>query len=229
MIVFHIVFFLDFLAIVSFAYDQGVWHVLARTVQWSFLLLVGISMQLSYQRILFHGGSKLDFLKRNIFRGMIIFLAAILVTTATAFYNFESYIRFGVLHLIAVSVIFLGFIVNCPRFSFILALIIYLLSFPIAATVVSESGLLIFGFAVQDFYTLDYFPIFPWMAIPTLGISLGYFLLDGYQRHYPSPVFLESSRLALIFVSLGKRSLLIYLIHIPIILALLMLVQRFFF
>lgn len=228
MIVFHFVFFLDFLSLVQMAYGQGGWFILARFVQWSFLLLVGIGIQLSYQKTIADRGLKIDFLKKNIFRGLIVFCAGLLVTLASWLFLPEGYIRFGVLHLIGASIIILGFIVNYPRFALLLSLLFYLASFPINTIIIPESYWLILGFYVENFYTLDYFPIFPWMGVPALGIWLGHILLKGYQRNYPNPAFLESSRPAQLLAALGQRSLMIYLIHVPIIIGIIVVTQKLF-
>lgn len=228
MVVFHVIFFLDFFSIVHFSYGQDGWFILARFVQLSFLLLVGIGIQLSYQKTVADRGLKIDFLKKNIYRGFIVFCAGLLVTLGSWLFLAEGYIRFGVLHLIGVSIIVLGFIVNYPRFALFLSLLIYLASFPISTIVIPESYWLVIGFHVQNFYTLDYFPIFPWMAVPALGIWFGHILLKNYRRNYPAPSFLESSRFAHLLAVLGQHSLLIYLIHLPIILVIIGISQKLF-
>ena len=77
-------------------------------------------------------------------------------------------------------------------------------------------------FKPYNFYTVDYFPLFPWWGVVLLGIFLGKQLYPGYKRIFPLP---DWSRVPLIqAVSfLGQHSLTIYILHQPIIIIILFL------
>jgi uncharacterized membrane protein len=78
--------------------------------------------------------------------------------------------------------------------------------------------LLWLGLAPEGFYTLDYIPLFPWFGVVLIGIFLGNALYGGYRRRFHLPNLSESS-LARLPCLLGRNSLLIYLIHQPLIVA----------
>src|SRR3989338_3496258 len=75
MIVFHFFFILDFYRIYANDMFSGWWHVLGQFVRFTFLILVGICMTISYQR----SHSRW----RQIRRGSIVLFFAMIVTLAT--------------------------------------------------------------------------------------------------------------------------------------------------
>lgn len=219
MVIFHVIFFYDYLGIRPFSYAIGEWHVLARCVQWSFLLLVGIGVQLAYQKSLLQGKSGRDFFLKNTKRAFIVFGCGMLVTVFSAFLDPVAFVRFGVLHLIGVSILFLGFVVRFPKTSLALSGTIYLLSYPISQTVLTAFWPVVLGFQTSQLYiSLDHFPLFPWLAIPLLGSWLGSVFFKGFQRSYHFPTRLEQFQGLRVLSTIGQHSLLIYLIHAPIIL-----------
>jgi uncharacterized membrane protein len=66
------------------------------------------------------------------------------------------------------------------------------------------------------FVTVDYFPLLPWLGVVSLGLFAGKILYTDYKRRYYLPD-LSQSLLTRTFGFLGRHSLLIYLIHQPII------------
>ncbi len=215
MIIFHFFFLLDFLEIRNYEMYEGGFLLLARFVQFSFLILVGVCMAISYNKIRAKGISKNAFYFRQWNRSKIILLSAIFVTLATRIFIGDLYVRFGVLHFIAVSSYFLSFFVEKKKTLKIIALIGFGLGKIFQEVETSFPLLLIFGFKVQNFQTIDYFPIFPWITLPTLGILLGHFLYPGGKRRWKNSE--KISRITpKIFQFFSKYALVIYLLHIPL-------------
>ncbi|WP_369425780.1 heparan-alpha-glucosaminide N-acetyltransferase domain-containing protein [Methanothrix sp.] len=79
--------------------------------------------------------------------------------------------------------------------------------------------LLPLGMAPSDFTSLDYVPLIPWFGVFLLGMSAGMCLYPNGRRRFDIPPAPPCSRGWII--TAGRRSLLIYLIHQPIILGLL--------
>jgi uncharacterized membrane protein len=71
-----------------------------------------------------------------------------------------------------------------------------------------------------DFYSVDYFPVFPWFGVILVGMSLGSQLYPGYRRRIPVPDF-SRSPFVIALAFLGRNSLAIYLVHQPVIIAIL--------
>ena len=87
------------------------------------------------------------------------------------------------------------------------------------------SYLYIFGFFPYGSATLDYYPLLPWFGVVLIGIFSGNMLYFNYKRRF-NIIDLSKSKIIQGFEYLGKRSLIIYVIHQPIIILILYLVLR---
>jgi uncharacterized membrane protein len=82
-----------------------------------------------------------------------------------------------------------------------------------------NSGALIWlGLQPINFSTVDYFPLLPWFGVVLIGLYFGKLLYAGGQRTFALKHEL-SKKNPICF--LGRHSLLIYLIHQPIFIAIL--------
>lgn len=79
----------------------------------------------------------------------------------------------------------------------------------------------VFGFPNAEFYSADYFPILPYVFMFLAGTFLGRLAADG---SFPKAFYV--SRVPLLG-AIGKRTLLIYLLHWPIIFLLGLLISKF--
>lgn len=189
---------------------------MGRVVQWSFLLLVGIGLRLSYQKNLEKGLDKRAFLFRNLKRGAFVFACGMIVSLATWLVIPEAYVRFGILHLIGVSIMLLSLIADRPSMALMVSGALFAASFFTQAQDTSVIWLSVLGFPVPGLQTLDYFPILPWMAVPSLGIFLGAL----YYGNTRQPFFQKGSSGLAPYIKIllwcGRHSLLIYMVHIPV-------------
>jgi len=217
MIVFHIYYLDDYFSTGKIHMYSGFWLYLARFVQWSFLLLVGISLQLSFQKNKLQGKSKVQFIKKNYFRAFIVLLGGGLVTLTTWYFFPQQYIYFGILHFIAFSIFFLSLIANYPWICLALSILVYLESTAISQIVLTAKWTSVFGFYVPNIQSLDLFVIFPWLSIPAIGVFVGSLFYKDFQRRFKLPKFIEQSKTLAVLSLPGKRSLIMYLLHIPII------------
>jgi uncharacterized membrane protein len=169
---------------------HGFWNVLAEFVRWIFLGLVGVSTVLSRRTYVGH-------LKRA---GKVA-LAAALVSLATWVLYGDDFVRFGILHLIAVSIPVVALFKGRPAFAVLAAGLCLLLWAPFD------------GSALDTFLTSpwDTFQIFPRLSIPLMGLVLGELLYAKRQ-----PTFMAQLTRVPGLVWLGQRSLMIYLLHLPI-------------
>jgi len=205
------------------------WKVFAVVTASIFLLLVGISLNLSYAK------SK-DF-KKYLKRGAFIFGLGLIITLITFFFIPHDYIRFGVLHLIGLSIILAyPFLKLDKRFSLVLGAILVFMGFLVKNIVLNSNFLLWIGFRTADFVSVDYFPLLPWFGVVLIGLFLGKWLYpDGVCRFkvpdltkIANQQFLEWKNARHFFIRfikpiswLGKHSLVIYFIHQPILLGML--------
>jgi len=220
MIIYHLLFDLTFFGI----YPIDLWslplQLFLYPIGTMFLLLVGISLTISYSR----ASERLtawQLRKKFILRGLFIFTGGMVITLATYLYLHQGYVVFGVLHCIGLSII-LAYPLIELRFS-----ALFLGSVCIAAGVYLQAlvtvdfpWLLWLGFIPRNFFTVDYFPLLPWIGVILIGIFLGQSLYQGHTRKFRFPDYSEKKTVRGMSF-LGRHSLLIYFIHQPILLALL--------
>lgn len=222
MIIFHLVFSLNYFSFINIDISQGGWSIFGKATFILFLFLVGVSLSLSASR---RKKSATFSFKAYLKRGLTIFAWGMIITLASYVLIPEAYIRFGILHLIGTAII-----ISYPLLRF------RLLNIFIGATVI------IFGIYLQqyrfetpyffwlgitpfNFIALDHFPIFPYWGITLIGLGIGNKLYKNFVRNFP--VFdLEKNSFSSLITFLGRHSLFIYLIHQPILISLLLLLKK---
>ena len=126
----------------------------------------------------------------------------------------DEYIRFGILHFLGVAMILSPLLLTLPSWTLWgLAGSSAVLGFWFKEQVLTTSLLLPFGLMYNGFSSIDYYPLFPYLAVTFLGIlAYRYFYA---QRTEPLFSFQLNSKL---IKWLSRNSLGIYLIHQPLIL-----------
>lgn len=206
MIIYHSCFAMNFLQIAFVDLQSWFWTFLATFVRLSFLILVGVSLKISAQ-----SSFPRKWRKKQFKRGLMILLSALFISLITYWYTPENFIRFGILHLIAVSVFVLIPFVNNKKALWILtggsfttwAFIPYLPFDSWMSIIIGTPGF--------QFETIDWFPIVPWLGWVSLGALFSAQFISIAREIIPT----QSSLLQ----TLGRNSLLIYLVHVPIIIA----------
>jgi uncharacterized membrane protein len=78
------------------------------------------------------------------------------------------------------------------------------------------------GLSPSNFFSVDYFPLFPWLGVVLGGYGLSFFITNTLQRLDALHIFRSPHSSVLSWP--GRHSLLIYLLHQPILLGVLWLV-----
>lgn len=211
MIVYHFFFLLNFFGLTEVNILHGVWLALARFVQLIFLLGVGISLALVAQKYLESSFSKRRIYKIFFGHSLIIAFCASVITGFTWLIFPTEFVRFGILHLIASSILLLSSTALYPRVALVIGILV-IMSTPIFQFLPYESYLYPFG-GGGYIPALDYFPFFPWLSLPAFGIALGHFAFKKFQRRFPA--FLPERHSIHAIAFFGRHSLVIYMIHIP--------------
>lgn len=175
-----------------------------------FLLLVGISLQLANA-----GGIRWSAVWRRL---AVIGAAALTVTLASALLFPDSYIFFGILHLIALASLLALPLLRYRWLALATAVALLLLDLNFADPLFNQPALQWIGLMTYKPVTEDYVPLLPWFATVLLGVFFGSWLLQVKERftHWrgdrgPWPTLRWA----------GRHSLLFYLLHQPILLGLL--------
>jgi len=181
------------------------WRMFAHATAGAFLFIVGVSLVLA---------SRGGFDSRKFLRRLGTIVAAALTITVVTWLMFpDSYIFFGVLHHIALaSVLGLAFL-RLPILIVIAAAIACFFAPPLlAAPIFDRPALLWIGLETEFPRTNDFVPLLPWFGMALLGIAAARLWPILVRKNYPVLRLRPPWQL----VWAGRHSLLIYLLHQPI-------------
>ena len=215
MIIYHILFDLYFLKIYYIKLNSLPVLLFLYPIGTLFLLLVGISLSISNSRIKYNYTKSKKIIK-HVKRGSMIFGWGLIITLITWILIPDTFIIFGVLHCIGISIIISYPFINLKTQNLILGLLIIPIGIYLRSYTFDFSWFLWLGFIPNGFRTLDYFPLLPWFGVVLIGIYLGNILYPDNKRIFK---IMDLSKFNLIksICFMGRHSLLIYLVHQPII------------
>ncbi len=199
---------------------DGFWRYWQRFTAGSFLLLVGVSMTLVYRRERERRGPDANLYPKFFWRGLKIFGLGMIITVVVTIAG-VGYVDFGILHLIGFATM-----VSYPLLPFKWLNLGLWVVFSVIGkwleTLHWDGALWMapWGITPTRYPAVDFFPIFPWLGVVLLGIWLGNWFYIGNRRRIPLPPwggFFPFNALEF----LGRHSLLIYMIHQPLLLAIL--------
>jgi uncharacterized membrane protein len=219
MILHHLIYDLRYLLeLPVFAFQESAWFInlLRPLFLCVFLVVSGICSTFS---------------RSNLKRGLRTAAAALAFTAATAIVSivtqFDLYIFFNVLHLLALGTLLYAWITRKDRGKGTDVLLIILTATIIWAATILPTGpvntylLLPFGLLPATLPGMsDYLPIFPWLGFFFAGTLIGRLRYADRRTAFPNvPAQIVKATRPLTF--LGRHSLLIYALHQPVLLALL--------
>jgi uncharacterized membrane protein len=222
MIIFHFIYDINYFEILKIDIQSGYISIFNYSIGTIFLLLVGISLTLSYSR------SKKKLSKRKLTfkflkRGAKIFTLGLLITAVTWLFLDQGFIIFGVLHCIGTSIIISYFFINYRYSNIILGGSLILIGLILRNYTFDFYWLMWLGFKFPRLYTIDYFPLLPWLGVILIGIFLGNKLYPNYKRAIKIKN-LDRYKSIRFFSYLGRHSLIIYFLHQIILLSLIYLI-----
>ena len=209
MVAYHFSFDLRFFGLTQWDFYRDPFWLNARTlILSSFLLIAGISLVLSG-----HRRATTARFRRHVGR-----IAACALTVSAASYLLfpESWIWFGVLHAIAVSLVLARPLARRPALALAIGAAMIAAGNLYSNAMFDNRALGWLGFMTAKPRTEDYVPLFPWAGVLLVGIGTGHALLRAGLR----PIAF-AARWPRWMAWLGRHSLAIYMVHQPVFLALL--------
>ena len=214
MTVFHFTFDLELFGVLEQGFMwQAEWVYFARSIAGSFLMLAGVSLFLANSKgvNLMHWGKRV----------LKIVAAAGLITIATWFAIPDAFIFFGILHMIAfgsvVGLVFLRF----PWWVTLAAAVGVFVLRAFGRTEILDAPFWWWtGLSQYTPNSVDYVPAFPWFGMVLLGIALAQ-ILNGSAFMEIARSMKLSHPVASAIKFLGRNSLVYYLLHQPVMIALL--------
>jgi uncharacterized membrane protein len=215
MALFHFLFDLNYLGFMDISLYTGFWGLFQKATISLFLILVGISITIS------RNSRKENFMVHMLNRAGFLFAVALLISAVTYSLFPQDWIYFGIMHMIAVSLL-LSIPFSGKKISALIAGLAVIL-LPIFFDLQSLGLQLLFwlGFSRPQ-QAFDFVPIFPWFGVVLIGIYAGNVLMNHFRE-------LDRFQLARnkTISWLGKNSLAIYLLHQPVIFGILFVIKTF--
>lgn len=217
---------------------EGFWKYWQRFTCGTFLILVGVSMTIVYRRERERRGPDAHLFPKFFWRGLKIFAIGMVITivVAAAGVGIDD---FGILHLIGISTILAYPLLRFKWLNLGLWVVFSLAgklieplhfdgiwympqfgSWMGIPTWIDGRWFAFLGIPPQHYPAVDYFPLIPWFGVVLLGVWFGNWFYADNKRLIPLPDwggFFPITWLEF----LGRHSLLIYVIHQPLILLIL--------
>jgi uncharacterized membrane protein len=207
MVLFHLVYDLTIFAGVRIDYQTPLWFLIGKTSALLFIFISGLCSGFS------------RFPER---RGIKVLFYGMVITLVTYQFMKDDYVVFGILHFLGVAMILSGILCRLSsRALWGFAGFSALLGFWFQGQVVKTSLFLPLGLIYEGFSSIDYYPLFPYLAVTIVGI-LAY---RGFYANRNKPLFAFKLNSELIRW-LSRNSLSIYLLHQPIIIIIVFIVNR---
>ena len=178
------------------------WWWLARATAFLFVSISGIAYFLAHQK-------EYDFMK-TFERTKRLFFWAFMITIVTYIFAPSAYVRFGVLHLLALASIIAFPVARKPVYAMGIGIVLLLI--PLS----SNSNLVWLGLQETGTFAVDYFPLNPWLGIFFICLAIS-------RQIYPDGKPLLNFKWPERWLWFGRNTLIIYVIHQPILIGLLIL------
>lgn len=216
MFIYHIFVFLKILNNNNYLnnYIINTIGIISRTI---FILLVGVSLYLSYNK------SKKNFniyKKKQLERSIKIYFISIIITLFTYYTMYDYYIVFGVLHFISLAILLLHqFVNNFYILSIILLVCLYFNSRKYM--IYSQYSFInyinsIIGINIYK-NSMDHFSLIKWIPYVIYGIFIGYVIVNIKTKNIINKKR-KNKKFNTDYLSIiGKNTLILYLIHFPLI------------
>ncbi|HOJ12074.1 MAG TPA: heparan-alpha-glucosaminide N-acetyltransferase [Clostridiales bacterium] len=206
MIYFHIIFDMKDIFGYNVYYSKGFNYLTGRAAGILFILISGISCTLS---------------KNNMKRALKILAIAMIITVLTHLYNVDMGIKFGILHFLGLSILTYPLLNNLNEYLLMMSgTVILILGGYVSRLNPGFDYLFIVGITSEKFTSSDYYPLIPWLGIFIYGIILGKVLYKDKRS-----IFNFQLRNNIISW-LGRNTLPVYIIHQPVILAIIGLIKK---
>ncbi|MHA7777104.1 heparan-alpha-glucosaminide N-acetyltransferase [Roseibium sp. M-1] len=209
MAAYHFSWDLSWFGFVDWPVAQGTgWRIFAASIAGSFLFLAGISLDFAHHQAI----RWRPFWRRF----AVIAAAAAAVSIATYFVFGDSFVRFGILHCIAVSSLVALPFTRLPLLASAGAAVLFLtVPFWAASSVFDGAFWFWTGLGRPSFGSVDYVPLFPWAGLTLAGLFLSRaFRSFGIWQRLSNLRF--NGHTGRLTRFLGRHSLPVYLLHQPL-------------
>ncbi|NJE03074.1 heparan-alpha-glucosaminide N-acetyltransferase [Thermococcus sp. MV11] len=212
-------FVTDLWLFLNYSGHRTFWFAFAVTTASIFVFTSGLSFWISYSRAIKRNPQPY----RKYFRRFIkLFGLGMLITLITSLLPGRMTIHFGILHFLGVATLLAIPFHRFGRKNLFWAFF-FLLSYSLVRNLHDGLFLLPLGITPEDYFAPDYFPIFPWFGVYLLGMTAGSVFYPTGERKVRLPT--PENPLVHLVTFAGRHTLAIYLLHQPVLVALLRLIH----
>lgn len=210
MIAYHLCFDLNWFGFIRADFDHDpLWLGFRGLIVSAFMLLVGVSLVLARRA----GVTPRRFWRRI----ALIMFCAILVSVASYLTFPATFITFGILHCIAVASVLAWPVAENARTALLAGIAIVAVGNAVSVPLFDSPWLQWIGLMTHKPATEDYVPVLPWLGVVLIGIAMGHWL--GTREFRPLRPLSQATPRWLGW--LGRHSLIVYLVHQPVLIGLL--------
>ena len=209
MIIQHVFLSLNIFNNYDFNVMSGILGIISSISRNLFIILFGISLLLSYKN------NKKNFYKKQFKRLIILIGLSLIITILSYFVDKNNYIHFGILHFMSISLFIILFIIHNKFLIYTSFILSYLSSFMQNCIDCFDynqlSQLIINIIGIFPYYksSFDYFPLKKWLYKIIFGVIIG--------EHINFKKLDIKNNICVSSISkIGRKSLIIYLVHLPI-------------
>lgn len=219
-VLYHLVYDLDNFGGYPIESTAGFWALFADASAFLFVFLVGLSLTLSYSRTSATQRPTGTLFGKYVRRGLRIFAYGMVITLVFRLLDY-GYVIFGILHLIGISIILAYPFLKLRAASLLLGLAIvatgtYIQAKDLVAGGIAGVLLAPLGVLPEGLMMPDYRPLLPWFGVVLLGVFFGNAAYLPWRKRSPSG---EMPNHGAPVAFLGRHTLLIYLVHQPVLIA----------
>ncbi len=179
-----------------------------QSICWTFILLSGFSFTLGHHQIR---------------RGITVSVCGLLVTAATLLFSPGEAVIFGILTFMGAAMLLTAAVSRAgidKKLLLIPSVILFLLTRDISGNACVSGNYLtaFFGFPFPGFTSTDYFPLIPWFFLYLTGYALSGSVTEKGRE-------LMAGSLCPTLEFIGRHTLLIYMLHQPVIMGIIRVIQ----
>ena len=207
MVIFHLLYDLSVFCDFPIDYKTGIVFYTGKIAASLFIIVAGISCSFS---------------KNNAIRGIKLIVLGMLIYIITSVFVPAANIIFGILQFLGFSMLLYYFVNKLgPYQLLVLGTALIILDSTVSGLSMKNNWLAPIGLVSSQFSSVDYYPIIPWFGLFIYGIVFSKF----FYREKRSLFEFDLSNNCLGF--LGRHSLMIYLIHQPILFIIILSYKRY--
>ncbi len=216
MVVYHASYVAVMYTLLAIDIYSGFWWVFPRVIAAGFVCLAGWNLAGKRAR----GAPFSAFAKRAGMLGLI----ALVISIATWVALGKSFVFFGVIHLIAVSTLLAYPLLGKPALSALAGAVCMIAGLVLGRYRFDFPWLAWLGFRPQGIFPSDYLPLLPWFAWAAIGAAAADTAAriigrrETESTHAPKAVRepLKRNWTVNALAFLGRKSLIVYLVHLPL-------------